>query len=67
MLTNDLFGKVNLNKNYDFPCKVLEFQPTRGGWEFKKENNPKDRNNNNHTTIIDHLLSVRHCSSMLLS
>lgn len=37
MLTTNLFEKVNLRKNYDFLCKVLEFPVNFGNKEREKE------------------------------
>lgn len=37
MLTTDLFEKLNLGKNYDFLCKILEFSANFEGKEKEKE------------------------------
>lgn len=45
MLTTDLFDKLNLNKNYDFPCDVLELPANFGYGEGEQLTQGQTMNN----------------------
>lgn len=66
-LTTDLFDKLNLNKNYDFPCDVLELPANFGNGEGEfREKIPLRIGIIITTTVNDHLLNNGHCSKHVI-
>lgn len=66
MLTTDLFDKLNLNKNYDFPFDILELPANLGNGEGEFRGKIPLRIGIIITTVNDHLLNNRHGSKHVI-